>query len=402
MVRKEAIEAIGSMKIRELKANLEELITSNRSSAEEKKAAITSLLQLMEDKINRQDINRLASSNRAGLRLLACQAIAHFQLSRDLDLLFKLSKDRHPDVKSAAFQAIGLVRPSEHIDEVINCAREGTLNIQPQVSLSAAWLLTLYLPEEGRQPFNQFLYDSRQEVRILAASALRATGKYGKSLTLEHFANHPDPFVRLNLALGLIDQRTDVANACICLKEMIKTNKDPWIEKEIGLFQMVAHNKTRKNSDDDEIVTPEMENQMLRIELLNLLTILSDTDALPTIRGYLLERSWGISAAAAATLLIEGDEPAITLVQDLLNDEQPKVRLQAALVLSLWGREEAAIQALEEGYSSANHDLKSRILEGLGRIGAARSIPFLINTLHEPSQTLRVIAAMALIQCLNH
>lgn len=401
-VRKGTIEAIGTMKIRELKGDLEALLASDSSSPDEKRLAITSLLQLMEEKINRQELVRLSANNRAGMRLLACQAVAHFQLARDLDLLFKLAKDPHPDVKTAAFQAIGLVRPSEHMNEVISCAREGILNIHPQVSLSAAWLLTLYLPEEAKPSFTQFLYDSRQEVRILAASALRAAGHYGVSLALDHFRKHPDPFVRLNLALGLIDQRTAVDETCAYLKEMLKGNKDKWIEKETGLFQFITHNRMRKDRDSEGVVTSEMENQMLRIELLNLLTILNDTDALSTIRDYLLERSWGISATAAAALLIEGDEPAIGLVQDLLNDEQPKVRLQAALVLSLWGREETAIQALEEGYGTANHELKSRILEGLGRIGALRSIPFLIQTLNEPSQTLRVIAAMSLIQCLNH
>ena len=76
--------------------------------------------------------------------------------------------------------------------------------------------------------------------------------------------------------------------------------------------------------------------------------------------------------------------------------------MQAALILSLWNREESAIQALEEGFALSDCDQKARILEGLGRIGSTRSVPFLINVLKEQSQTLRLIAAMALIQCLNH
>ena len=99
---------------------------------------------------------------------------------------------------------------------------------------------------------------------------------------------------------------------------------------------------------------------------------------------------------------MKGDEEAIKVVRQLLQDPQPRIRLQAALILSLWSREENAIQTLEEGYPNSNWELKARILEGIGRIGSTRSIPFLIHVLKEPSQTLRLISAMALIQCVNH
>jgi HEAT repeat protein len=99
---------------------------------------------------------------------------------------------------------------------------------------------------------------------------------------------------------------------------------------------------------------------------------------------------------------MEGDESAVEIVQQLLQDSQPRVRLQAALILSLWSRDESAIRTLEEGYLNSNWEQKARILEGIGRIGSIRSIPFLLNVLKEHSQTLRLIAALALIQCLNH
>jgi HEAT repeat protein len=145
-----------------------------------------------------------------------------------------------------------------------------------------------------------------------------------------------------------------------------------------------------------------MEDQLLRLELLNLLAILKATGTKETIREYLSDRSWEISATAAISLLMEGDESAIDIVRQILQDPQPRIRLKAALILSMWSREESAIKILEEGYSKSEWEMKARILEGIGRIGSTHSIPFLIQVLKEPSQTLRLIAAMALIQCLNH
>lgn len=397
-VRKGVLEAIGHMKIESMRSDLEKVIASDESLPSEKALAIAALLELL-DTVNRPEVERLASSNRAGLRLLACQAIAYFQSSRDLDVLFRLAADPHSDVRQSAFQAIGQVRPVPS-DQLFVIARKGGQDLNFQVALSAAWLLALYAPEEGQEIFRRYLADERKDVRIFAAAALSAAGHYGMPLMLTQFQNHRDPFVKLNLALGLIGQRIAVPEAAAWLRQMLMTNKEKWSEQTVGLFSMVSDRAAKKS--DDPLASPESGNQLVRLEMLNLLAMLKDPQAQEAVRDYLLERSWGISATAVVLLLLEGDESAIDLVRQLLQDPQARIRMQAALVLSLWGREDSAIQTLEGGFVTSDWELKSRILEGLGRIGSMRSVPFLIGALKEPSQTLRIIAAMALIQCLNH
>lgn len=398
-VRQQVLEAIGKMKIVGLRGELETVIASNESLATEKALAITALLELL-DTINRTEIEQLASSNRAGLRQLACKAIAYFQSLRDLDQLLRLAEDHHPDVRLEAFQALGQLRPNEKVEKILFLAHQGAQDLNYKAALSAAWLLTLYTQEEGQRVLEGFLYDRRREVRALAAAVLGLAGRYGITLTLDQFRSHSDPYVRLNLALGLLGQRQATQEAADCVGQILTAEKDNWSALEAGLFRAII-NKSPKKADDP-LATPEIENQLLRLELLNLLAILKAPDIQHVIRQYLSERSWEISAAAAILLLTEGDESAVEIVRQLLQDAQPRVRLQAALILSLWSREESAIQTLEERYPNSDWEQKARILEGIGRIGSARSIPFLIEVLKEHSQTLRLIAAMALIQCLNH
>lgn len=396
-VRQNILEAAGNMKIYPLRADLEAVIASEETLPSDKALAIAALLNII-DTINRSEIERLSSSNRSGLRQLACLAIAHYQSLRDLDCLLELTRDTHPDVRLASLQAIGQLRPKSN--EIANLAKRCTSDGNPQVAVSAAWLLTLYTPQEGFKAFEELLEDERSEVRLIAAAALASTGSYGIPFATEKFSNHPDPYVKLNLALGLIGQRQCTSNAAQHIKKMLLTEKTKWSSLEVGLFKVIANHPSKEPTD--ALLTPEIENQLIRLELLNLLAILKSSDAQEAIRDYLSERSWEISAAAAALLLTEGDETAVDIVKQLLQDPQARVRLQAALILSLWSKEESAIQTLEEGYLTSGFDLKSRILESLGRIGSIRSVPFLINVLKEPSQTLRLIAAMALIQCLNH
>lgn len=399
LVRQKVVEAVGSMKINELRSDLEALIASDQSLAEEKALAIKSLVDLL-DCIERNEVLRLARSDRAGLRLLACEAIAHFRSQRDLDQLMIMASDFQPDVRAAALQAIGLLKPVDGAQTIINLARSGSRDANYRVAISSAWLLTLYEPNEGMHFLAWHLNSEKREQRLMAAGALRAAGHYGAPLALKLFQSHADPYVRLNLALGLIGQRLAIPEVCRELEQIMSNNHEKWCQSEVGLIHFVANKQIGKESDSD--TTPEMEDQLLRLEILNLLAILKSPNAQRSIRQCLAERSWGITGAAAALLLTEGDDAAIDLVQSLLNDPQPKVRLQAALVLSLWSHEESAVQALEQAYRESEKEQKCRILEGLGRIGSMKSVPFLIQVLNEPSQTLRLIAAMALIQCLNH
>lgn len=399
-VRQEVLEAIGKMKIMSLKSHLEAIIASDDSLAAEKAVVIASLLKLI-DSINRSEIEKLSSSNRAGLRQLACQSIPYFQSMRDLDQLLILAKDSHPNVRLEAFQSIGKLRPNKQVNEILIVARHGVQDLNYKVALSAAWLLSLYSPIEGQQILNRYLHDGRREVSILAAAVLSATGQYGLTLTLDQFRSHLDPFVRLNLALGLIGQRQATQEAATVLSDMLMTTNERWSRIKVGDFEAII-NRPPTKSKGDSLITVETDYQLLHLELLNLLAILKAPNAQEAIRQYLNERTWEISATAAILLLMEGDENAIKIVQQLLKESQPRVRLQAALILSIWSREESAIQALEDGYLTSEPEMKAKVLEGIGRIGSIRSIPFLINVLKEPSQTLRLIAAMALIQCLNH
>lgn len=398
-VRQKVLEAAGKMKIVSLRPDLEAIIASQGSLPAEKSIAIESLLEGVEA-INRPEIERLVSSERSGLRQLACRAIVHVQSIRDLDRLFHLVSDLHPDVRLEAFQAIGQLRPPNENNVVVEAARRGIRDTHAKVAASAAWLLTLYASEEGGQAFDRLLHDHRSDVRSFAAAALGATGKHGVACAEGHFKTHSDPYVRLNLALGLIGLRQSTADCLQFLSRMLASDKEKWRTLDVGIFQAIVN--TPGTKDEDIVSTPEIDNQLLRLELVNLLAILKAPEAQQAVKDFLSQRAWEISATAAALLLTEGDATAIEIVKQLLADPRSRIRLQAALILSLWSRDESAIQILEECYKNCESEMKGRILEGLGRIGSMRSVPFLIDVLKEPSQTLRLIAAMALIQCLNH
>jgi HEAT repeat protein len=397
-VRLEVIQAAGTMKIRSLQPDLVALVTNESTSAEEKAAAIQSLVNLLET-ANREEVARLAQCDRAGLRDLACQVVNFFRLERDLDLIVPLINDHRPEVREGALKAIATLRVNEYRGQPITALVERRLNdLDPHVALMAAKVITLHDQSKGHEAFRKLLKHKTKEIRYQASAALASCGRYGLPLMYEAFNESSDPYVRMNLAIGLLGLRQNTYDACEALYQGLTTLHEKWMLDEDATFHALVPSKIKH----DELIPnyPEAVNQKTRLEVLNYLAVMKYPKAQDALKAFLQERQWGISGMASVVLLTEGDDSAIDLVSRLLNDSDPKIRLQAALILSIWGRGENAISALVEAYPSADREMKEKILEGLGRLNADQAKLFLVDRLHEQHQSLRIIAASALLMSL--
>jgi len=399
-VRVEVIKAIGKMKIHAGRQDLISLVADTHCGAEEKAAAIKSLVYLLED-IDRPEIIQLATSDRAGLRLLACEVICHLQSERDTDLLWQLLSDNSYEVRAAALRCLGLLEIKEYGGySVESLAIERCRDLNKDVAITAAWLLTL---QSGAMmpPFDYWLTHETPEVRQQAAAAISATGSYGISILRDWFYRTEDPCVKINLALGLIQQGIDIPQACEALFQEFTMGGRRWKWDEDGAFIALVPLKNSEYDDDLSMSVEEI-HQMTQLEILNLLAVLKYPKIEKAIQVFLQQKIWGISGLATAVLLTEGNSDAMISVESFLDKSAAGTKVQAALVLALWGRGEKAINVLEQSYNGADRQTKERILEGIGRIGSLTSLSFLLERLQDPQQTLRLIAASAILQCLYH
>jgi HEAT repeat protein len=399
-VRLEAIKTAGMMKNQFAKKQLEQIIVNEKAELEEKALAIQSLVHLM-DAAKRNEIQALSKSSRFGFRLLACSLVLSQELYEDIDLIVPLLKDSRREVRKGALEVIGTLQVRTFQDRQMTDIVKPLLNdIDTEVAITAAFVLTLNNLETGQQAFKPFIESDDKETRLLAAAALAKAGKYAFPFIKEAFYEAEDPFVKLNLALSLIGQREMIGPACDALFDGLTLQKEQLMWVEVGIFKYLAPSTGCLK----ELIPNQKEamNQLARLEILNILSIMKYPQAEDGIRQFLNERSWGISAMASLLLLSEGDEASIILVQNLLKDPNEKIRIQAALILSLWDSNDEASLVLQKSYPSADRETKERILEGIGRIGSLSSIPFLIECLGEPFQSLRVIAASSLLQTLYH
>ncbi len=395
-VRQEVIRAIGQLRILSLKPELVKIIANPKTLAEEKVEAILALVQ-MYDGVRTDDLNNLLNSKRAGLRQLSCELISYFDLIAEAPNLKKFLSDSSPEVRTYALRTLGLIQ--EKID------RESLLKLMedsyPQVAITAAWIACRQGESIGVESLKKWLNDIHPRWRWMAASILPRCGSLAFPEILEQLRSQEDRFVKANLAIGLLGQRVEVEKATQVIDEFFKDPETgPLMWDDSTSIRMIIPNRA---SHIEQVQNyPFIVDRLTRLDLLNLLCILKYPKAEETVKEYLKKEMVGVTGAAIALLLQEGDEEALKIICELLKEKDLHIRVQAALVLALYGSDSGALRVLQEAYPTVNRETKIQILEAIGHVGGADSIPFLVDILGEPFQLLRVVAASAIIQCLYH
>ncbi|MGM0440325.1 MAG: HEAT repeat domain-containing protein [Chlamydiota bacterium] len=337
-----------------------------------------------------KEVYELGRSALGAERMLACWMVAEFRLDGLLDeVVIPLLKDAQPIVRAAAAQTEALLdRPTEQLNSSLG-------DLDYRVRCSAAWGAAGSLADI----FDPLLFSSDQKCRYLAAGVLATLGERGAEYAAEVLESSEDPWVRLNLAIGLIGQRYKVKQASEALLEALESDERMmWAEQ--GFISYLAPSEVEFNPLIPNY--PEVVNQSTRLDLLNILAVVDHDQAQDAIMSFLQQPWWGITGLAATNLLEEGSLETVELLEELLNSEDSKVRVQAALVLALQGRDPQAVPVLEEAFDNVDRSLQLVILEASGRVGDPNSLPFLVGVLDSPFQSLRFAAASSLIQCLNH
>jgi HEAT repeat protein len=399
LVKLEVIKAIGQMKIEDQENKLEEILSSNNSTYEEKTLAIKAYVNIFND-ISLDKIKTLSKSNKASLRELSLILIDHFKIKEANDIALSLLEDPISDVRIAALNAILSV---DKIDNktLHSKLKKASQDVDYKVAITACYIAILKDFDFGKDKLKDFFKSNSLEIKRLAASAVSRSINKCKNLAYEILKKEDDKFVKANIAIGFIGNRENIKNSLDIIYDLLESDKQMWMidSSKNPIFEILTPSIIRHV---DHIPNyPEAIDQMTRLNLLSMLCILEDIRSIDAIKSFLKKQSWGITGFAAATLLKEGDEKALDSVKNALNDDDHVVKVQSALVLALLGKDPSVIDILEDAYKSSDHEMKIHILEAIAHIGSKKSIKFLVNTLEEPFQILRVIAASALIQCIN-
>lgn len=402
-VRLELIKAIGRLRMVEMKEHLLQVISNQKTLAEEKSAAIVALVT-MYDQVGDGELDNLIKSPRAGLRQMAPEVMVHLEMADRTDLLIPLLTDHHPQVRIGALNALALLK-AKSISGTFLPSHQTVQNLMrdhvPEVAITANWLGFIHSDRAAAKRLEKYVLGEDLRIARLAAGAIAISGKVGAPLAKKLIKKSVDPYIRATLSLNLVGQRTAIQTACNALAEpLAKTEGLMWDSSLNPLFRFLSPSRVTQTSQIPNY--PQVVDQLTRLELLQILCVLKYPKAEDSVKEFLKNSTWGAVGMAASTLLREGDDEALALVKGLLKDPEDKIRIQAAMILAMLGGDKEAASVLKEAYPKADKQIKVQILEALAKVGDPDTIDFLLERLEEPFQVLRVVAATAIIQCLYH
>ncbi|MCB1119437.1 MAG: hypothetical protein KDK65_05700, partial [Chlamydiia bacterium] len=346
---------------------------------QERQAAISAWLS-HHDAVQQEEIVKLLQSPKKGLRLLGIRCLTETTCHLALDLL----ADNVPEVQAAAWQCLGQFQhPAPKKQEK-----------EPLVALSLLFCQTRTDTSCSVNDWKPWITHRDPTVRALAASALSQTGQQGLGAMRDFFLSAEDPFVKLPIAIGLIRLGEQTEEASAFIAHFLQTTSERIALVEKGIFSLYCLAKDVKGP------TPEINDQMGRLELYRLLAITGTAG----VEAHLLKMMENVTEwtrlQITEVLLYEGDKDSITEISHLLEHPTQSKRISAALLLALWG-EEKAVDVLIRDYPQVTREKKEQILFVLGSVCSKKALPLLTETLHAPSQTLRLLSSLAVLKVLH-
>lgn len=395
-VRLGLLQAIGQMKMKNSSSYLQEILTKKSATNEEKTVAIKALVNL-QDKVDFVRVKPFLNSDLSTLRRLGIDLCLHFEVLEAKKHIIALLDDPISDVRLSALQAFAFYY-TDHTKEKVLLLKNLANDVSPIVAITASWALMQVDQKVAEQKIIPWLLHTKKEFSHMAAAAIAAAGKNGASLAKKYLDKSVDPYIKINLALGLVGQRAHIKLCCDTIYRFLQDQKD--------LIEMVEPFSTLTISDAKPTVYfpnyRQAVDQMTRLHLLSLLAILKDKRAKPLIKKFLQNTNWKVTGAASVFLLEEGDEEALNIVRTFLQDDDDNLKIQSALILAFLAKDPQMTEILQSFYPQVNYDKKIQILEALGSIGGRSNISFLYERLFESSQKTRLVAASSIIRCLNH
>ena len=282
-VKLEAIKALGMMQAGGSRAYLKKIITDDKALDEEKEAAVISLVSGY-GFVSHNEILQLLHSNRSGLRCLGCNIIGFIDKQDGEKDLYPLLKDLSPDVRMAALNNLYLLGISSLSPDSIAHIAMLCEDSNPRVSILASWILAPYFIEKSTAKLQFWLQSSRQNIRCMAAYFLAKIGKQEKENIVLVLKNSMDPFVRLNMALGMLGSEIDDQLALDEIAFFLKNNQKKIMNftPPFSLFSLVLSSKVKHSPQMPRY--PNMVDNMARLDLLKILASLQYMGAKDSIR----------------------------------------------------------------------------------------------------------------------
>lgn len=389
------IRAVGELQMKELEPFLVSIVEGTTNRQLEREAAFEALLHLHE-RPQLAEVEELLKSPRSLHRAVGSRLALHLSPPPPLSLFAPLLEDSSRRVVLEAARTVGLLFAKEQdVPELIKGLKKRP---EGEARVASLWIETL---RDGTlaEDWLPFINHPNNKVALYSAALLGTAGEKSLPLRETLFDKVKDPFVKMTLALDLLPEVADKEPILTFLSKQFDLKNPLWGISEQG---GIAYLSPQKGENLPPMVSQKDLDIVARIQFLSVIAPFAPKFAEEKLKNFLTHRRPEVGLLATTLLIKEGSNEILEQVEELLEDPKFPHRVEAALLLSLWRRDEEGVKLLKEHYPNGDRREKETLLEAIGRLGSPADVPFFIDCLKEPFPMLRVIAAIGLISCLNN
>ena len=395
-------QLLATQKARKAPIILQKLLIDS-SLSEDDQVNVASLLSSLKEDLDLHWLAKTVQDPRPAMRALAASSVLNVPSKEGLKIILPLANDTSIQVKQVAFEALGLWQSllSEDISSLHSLFENHLSSSSISLSATAAWALLLgNAHEKAAVWFENSMTSVSKEERLIATSHLVSTGKQGLALAKRLLKVIEDPMCQLNISAYLLYHRYDVQEAAAILQKALMQYTSLLSEQKSGLFSFLGPSTIPHHPAMPRL--PESQDLLIRLELLALRCYTDQHVDKFEIEKMLNDRAWGISASAAGFLFQEMAPSFDEVLSPLLSHPTEGVRIQAALLLTIFSKSQHAAAVLQEQYEKASKEGREALLIGFSSLPSSKTLPYLSPLLFDLSPSIRTRAAGALLASMYH
>lgn len=376
---------------------LEKKLFEDGLTIDEKISYIETIKEL-DQSFDHERIKRCAQSSQASMRLLASMLLANQKIKADEDILLKLLNDSQLFVKQAAAQTI--IKKKIWNTKIQNSIL--TWKNEKSIDLKKVYYY-LGLVNQNRSIEEEFIKDwlnSDAYWQKHLASILYAAGDGHDELALNLLAKNQNHLISLQLGLYLMSgSQVDLGTKYVsdALKQL--ASKKIYVIQDQILPFFVFDDETNSSHTIGAGQRRVMDKH-IRLKIFHLLALKKMPESKELLKSILKSDLFDVSLDAMVHFWENFGYEDRDYLKTILNENDPELKLKAALVLSYLDYDKDSRKALLECYNKQSYSMQIQILFALSKYSDDDVIEFYVKNLKSKYPLVQAISAGCLFTAL--
>lgn len=376
---------------------LEKKLFEDGLTIDEKISYIETIKEL-DQSFDQERIKRCAQSSQASMRLLASMLLANQKIKADEDVLLKLLNDSQLFVKQAAAQTIikKKVWNTKIQNSILSWKNEKSIDLKKVYYY-------LGLVNQNRLIKEEFINDwqsSDVHWQKHLASILYAAGDGHDQLALQLLDKNQSDLISLQLGLYLMSGNlVDVGTKYVshALKQL--SSKKIYVIQDQILPFFVFDDETNSSHTIGAGQRRVMDKH-IRLKIFHLLALKKMPDSKELLKSILKSDLFDVSLDAMVHFWENFGYEDRDYLKTILNENDPELKLKAALVLSYLDYDKDSRKALLECYHKQSYSMQIQILFALSKYSDDDVVEFYVKNLKSKYPLVQAISAGCLFTAL--